>query len=159
MPAEDGSDAPYFAERLAVPWHWWPIGVIGVALGGAEVFAGFDWRIAVGVYLVLGLPVLAILIGLGRSRVTVDARGVHAGGRTLAAADIASVTVLDERATRARLGPAADPHAYAVTRGFVKTSVELTPVHPDAAPYWLLSSRRPTELADAVRTAVLPARD
>jgi len=155
MPAEEDSHPLVFAERLSVPWHWWLIGVVGVGVGGAEVFAGFDWRVALIVYAALGVPVLVLLLGMGRTRVRVDERGVHAGGRTLEADDIAAVTVLDERATRARLGPAADPRAHTVTRGFVKSSVELIPLDDAQTPYWLVSTRRPDELAEAVRAAVL----
>ena len=157
MPAQEESH-PLFAERLSLPWHWWVVATVGVAVGGAEVFAGLPWWAAVIVYAALGLPVLALLIGMGRARVWVDDTGVHAGRDTLPLADIAAVTVLDALATRARIGPAADPRARTMTRGWVKTAVELTPLDDVAVPYWLVSTRRPEELADAVRTAVLRHR-
>ena len=158
MPAQAGLHAPLFAERLSIPWHWWLIGAVGVLLGGAEIFAGFNWHVALLVYAVLGIPVLVLLIGMGRGRVVVDAAGLHAGGRTLPATDIAGATVHDERQTRLRLGPQADPRAHVVSRGFVKTSVEIAPLDEGSVPYWLVSTRRPDALVEALREAVRQAR-
>jgi hypothetical protein len=158
MPADTGAHAPLFAERLHVPRRWWLIALAGVAVGGAEVFAGFDWRVAVVVYLALGVPVVALLVGMGRTRIVVDDDGLHAGGRTLPPEEIAGATVLDARQSRLRVGPQADPRAHVVARGFVKQSVEVAPLDDHEVPYWLLSTRRPAELVDALREAVRRAR-
>jgi Protein of unknown function (DUF3093) len=158
MPAEPGLHAPFFAERLAVPRWWWPVAVAVVAVGGAEVFAGFDWRVALVVYAALGIPVLAILIGMGRTTIAVDDAGLHAGGRTLPPDQIAGATVLDAQLTRLRIGPRADPRAHVVARGFVKQSVEVAPLDEREAPYWLVSTRRPDDLVEALRAAVTQAR-
>src|SRR3954447_13822949 len=72
MPTDGPSHAPAFEERLSLPWQWWLIAGVGVAVGEAEVFAGFSWQVALIVYAVLGLPVLALLLGMGRVRVVVD---------------------------------------------------------------------------------------
>jgi hypothetical protein len=158
MPADAGVHAPLFSERLSVPRRWWVIAAVGVLVGGAEVFAGFEWRVALIVYAALGVPVAALLWGTGRATVTVDEAGLHAGGRTLPAAELAGATVLDQRETRLRLGPRADPRAHVVARGFVKQSVEVTPLDETAVPYWLLSSRRPEPLVAALGEAVRRAR-
>ena len=94
----------------------------------------------------------------GRTMVRVDAEGLHAGGSLLPATDIAGATVLDGPQTRLRLGPRADPRAYVVARGFIKQSVEVAPLDERAVPYWLVSTRRPDELVEALRSAVLQAR-
>jgi hypothetical protein len=69
------------------------------------------------------------------------------------------VSVLDARQTRLRLGPAANPRAHVVARGFVKQSVEVAPLDERGVPYWLVSTRLPDELVEALRTVVLGARD
>jgi hypothetical protein len=158
MPAETAVHAPLFTERLSVPGRWWPIAFVGVVVAGAEVFGGFPWWVAVGVYFGLSVPVLSLLLSMGRTTVVVDAAGLHAGGRTLGAFDIAGVTVFDAAQTRLRLGPRADPRAHVVVRGFVKTAVEVALVDEREVPYWLVSTRRPADLVEALGETVRLAR-
>jgi Protein of unknown function (DUF3093) len=159
MPADTGSHAPLFAERLSIPRRWWLITLVGVLVAGAEIFGGFGWKVAVVVYVALGVPMLALLIGMGRATVQVDEAGLHAGGQLLAATDMAGASVLDAQQTRLRLGPRADPRAHVVARGFIKQSVEVAALDERTVPYWLVSTRRPDELVEALRTTVLRARD
>ena len=159
MPADTGFHAPLFAERLSIPARWWLITLVGVLVAGAELFGGFGWRVGVVVYAALGLPMLALLLSMGRTTLRVDDEGLHAGGETLAVGNIAGASVLDAQQTRLRLGPAADPRAHVVARGFIKQSVEVAPLDERSAPYWLVSTRRPDELVEALRTAVVRARD
>lgn len=151
--ARNARNAPEFTERLSVPKRWWLIAFVGVAIGGAEVFAGFTWQVAVIVYTVLGVPVLVLLITMGRAVIRVDADGLHAGGRTLPLADIAAARPLDARETRHRAGPGADPAAHTVTRGFIRESVLIRPSGDDPTPYWLVSTRHPDRLVAALARA------
>jgi hypothetical protein len=153
MPADDAADAALFAERLKVPRRWWLVAAVGVAIGGAEVFAGFTWEVAVSVYAALAVPVAAFLVTVGRATVRVDRAGLHAGGRTLPLEEIAAATPLTADATRHRLGPGADPAAHVLTRGYVPTAVLVRPVHAEPAPYWLVSTRRPDQLVAALTRA------
>ena len=153
MPANAPVHPPLFDERLRVPLRWWLIASAGVAVGGAEIFAGFDWRVAAAVYAVMAGCVALLLIAVGRPRVRVDADGLHAGDRTLPLPDIASATVLDAAETRERLGPGADPAAHVVARGFVRESVLVRPAGGEGAPYWLLSTRHPKRLLAALERA------
>src|SRR4051812_29808487 len=120
MPAEPPIHPPLFAERLSIPARWWPIALVGVAVAGAEVFGGFPWWVAVITYVALGVPVLALLMGMGRTAVVVDGAGLHAGGRTLAATDMAGATVLDAQQTRLRLPPGSAPPAHPGARGLLQ---------------------------------------
>ena len=48
----------------------------------------------------------------------------------------------------------ADPRAHIVQRTWIPESVVVTVADPaDPHPYWLVSSRRPVHLADAIRRA------
>jgi hypothetical protein len=133
--------------------RWWVIATVGVAIGGAEVFAGFDWHVVLVVYLVLGLPMIAVLLATGRLTVVVDAAGLHERGRTLSPASMAEVQRVDREKTRRLLGPGGDRGAHLVARGYVRESVAIrTPDQPDC-PYWLVSSRRPAELMAALEQA------
>jgi hypothetical protein len=147
MPRNGKSVAPLFRERLAVPLLWWVIATLGVGIGGAEVFAGFRWTIVVIVYVVLAAPTAAILMATGHLSVVVDVDGLHAAGNTLAPSAMGEIRRLDRLQTRRVLGPGADRTAHMVARGYVAESIAIrTPDLPDC-PYWLVSSRRPDELA------------
>ena len=153
MPGNGEKHAPFFRERLHVPLRWWLIATVGVAVGGAEVFAGFDWHVVVVVYAVLGLPTAAILLATGHVTTVVDSAGLHARGRTLAPEAMAEVQRVDRAKTRVLLGPGGDRTAHLIARGYVREAVAIrTPGDPDC-PYWLVSSRRPDELMAALAQA------
>jgi hypothetical protein len=154
-------DQPTYAERLSAPVSWWPLtlGVVvafaliaprGVAVHGVNVTA---WEI--GLLLGLGLPVLAFLLGTGRTRVVVTDGRLVAGGAAVAVAALGPVTPVDRTALRRLLGPGADPRAHVVYRGWVRTAVVADVVDPaaGAAPYWLVSTRHPDRLAAAIEAA------
>jgi hypothetical protein len=154
MPPAPAANAPFFAERLKVPRRWWAIATVGVAIGGAEVFGGFDWRVAAVVYAVLGIPTLVLLIGLSRTSITVDADGLHAGGRTLPLSEVTAARTLDARETRYMLGPGGHPAGHVAGRGYVKTAVLVRPADDATTPYWLITTRRPDELVTVLERAV-----
>jgi hypothetical protein len=158
MPAEDGRNSVFYTEQLTLPWTWWVIAALIVLVGGTELWAGFNLWIALIVYIVLGVPIAVLLVGMGRARITLDEVGLHAGGRTLGLDDVAAARVLDARETRLRLGPQGDPRGHVMMRGWVKESVEITPLADAEVPYWLLTSRHPDELVTALRDAVLRQR-
>ena len=150
MPRNSAAHAPLFRERLYVPLRWWVIATVGVAIGGAEVFAGFDWHLVVIVYVVLGLPTAAILLATGHLTVVVDAAGLHERGNTLPPADMLEIRRLDQTQTRQQLGPAGDRTAHLVARGYVPASVAIRTPDDAGAPYWLVSTRRPDDLIAAL---------
>ena len=56
-------------------------------------------------------------------------------------------------------GTGLDARAYLVIRGWVHSVVRVPITDPaDPAPYWLLSTRRPTELAAAINGSRRPER-
>lgn len=141
-----------YVERLRVPASWWVIGMFfGLTFVTAVGFyAGPMVAVVAGGVTATGLA--AALLWYGRARVGVDGTGLHADGALLEWLYAGDVTVLDRAATRSRLGPAADHAAWLLVRGFVPGSVEVAVVDPDDPhPYWLLSSRDPSELAEAIR--------
>lgn len=152
MPRNEVTHAPLFRERLYVPLRWWVIATLGVAVGGAEVFAGFNWRLAVLVYAALALPTAAILLATGHLTVTVDAAGLHERGLTLPPEDMVEVRRLDAELTRRQLGPAGDREAHLVARGYVRESVAIRTTEESGVPYWLVSTRRPDDLIAALES-------
>lgn len=150
MPANGAGNAPTFRERLWVPLRWWALATVGVAIGGAEVFAGFDWHVVVLVYLGLGLPTAAILLAVGHVTVTVDNAGLHERGRTLRFDQMLEVQHLDHEKTRRQLGPGGDRTAHLVARSYVPDSVAIRTTEDTGVPYWLVSSRHPADLVAAL---------
>jgi hypothetical protein len=64
---------------------------------------------------------------------------------------LGDVTVLDADALRTELGPRLDARAHVCLRGWVRSGVRVELTDPaDPTPYWLVSSRRPDELARAI---------
>jgi Protein of unknown function (DUF3093) len=148
-----------YHERLRVPVSWWVLGMISVLMLGAGFLAGFDWEPALAVYGVLTVGLAAILLGWGRLRTEVADGELRVGRDRLPLARAGEVTALDEEQTRALRGPRADPAAYLMTRPYLPRSVYIA-VEGDAAhaPYWLIGTRRPEELAAAIEAARPAAR-
>jgi hypothetical protein len=153
MPRTGAPDAPLFRERLYVPLRWWVIATLGVAIGGAEVFAGFHWEVALIVYAVLAVPTAAILLATGHLTVTVDAAGLHARDVTLPVEQMLETQRLDRDKTKHQLGPGGDRTAQLVARSYVPESVAIRTTESAGVPYWLVSSRRPDELMTALAQA------
>ena len=83
--------------------------------------------------------------------ITVDDEGLRVGRYRLEAAYLGEVVPHSAGATRDRLGRDADRRALLVVRGYIPTSVEVAIADPaDPHPYWLISTRRPDELAAAL---------
>jgi hypothetical protein len=98
--------------------------------------------------------VAGALLGYGAAGITVDAHGLTARGCLLEWEYVGDVEVLDAAATRFRLGPGADHAAHLLTRSYLPGSVLVEVADADDPhPYWLLSSRRPADLAAAIGRA------
>jgi len=143
-----------FRERLSVPLLWWLLAA-GFAL---------SLLLAIGLYLGpvwgIGAAVASLLVAIGlfiRAAVliVIDRQAIRIGRSQIDHGYIAGCRALDAEATQRRAGVDADVRAYLVLRPYVATAVELTLADPaDPVPYWLVSSRRPKELARAVTAAI-----
>ncbi len=137
-----------YAETLAVPASWW-------LMGGGLVLAVF-WAFFVATPLlvsaVAGL-VAAGLVGAGLSRygaarVATDPDGFSAGRALLPYRYVGAVEALDAADTRRLLGVDADARAYLLVRAYCHGAVKVMVAdRADPAPYWLVSTRHPADLA------------
>jgi len=141
-----------YDERLRVPWWWWLAAAALVGLLGAEFHAGFGWAVAVVTDTVLAVLATAFLLWIGQGRVRIETGSLVAGKAELSLRRVAEVRALNTAQWRHRLGPGADVCAHLYTRPWVQRGVELD-VEDGDEPYWLVSSRRPEELATALRQA------
>ena len=145
---------PTYVERWIVPLVWWPCALGLATLVAAELHSGIPGVRAVLPYVVL-LPLTALLLAAGsRGRITVADGVLHVPGARIPIALLADGVALDRESFRLQTGPMADPRAYVVSRPWLHTAVRLT-VDDDAdpTPYWVVGTRRPAALLEAMRTA------
>ncbi|HEY3339639.1 MAG TPA: DUF3093 domain-containing protein [Propionicimonas sp.] len=151
-----------YSEQLRVPASWWVVGMFFALTFVTAVgfYAGPMVAVVAGVVTAAG--VAAALLWYGSVQVRVDATGLHAGRAVLEWPFAGEVSVLDRAATRSRLGPGADHAAWLLVRGFVAGSIEVAVNDPDDPhPYWLVSTRNPEGLAQAVAEcrSISPSRE
>lgn len=141
-----------YHERLTAPaWYWLLAIVFGVSTVVAVGFWYGPW-VAVGGALVVTAMVTVALSWAGRTDVAVEAHGLRVGPSVLEWPYVGEVEVLDADATRARLGVDADARAFVIQRAWLDESVVVAVNDPaDPHPYWLIGSRRPAQLAAAIR--------
>jgi hypothetical protein len=140
-----------YAERLSVAWWLWLVVLAVAALLAAELYLGAPGLATWVPYVVL-LPLAAVgLWWLGRVRVAVRDGELLVDDARLPVRFVADVAALDGAGKRDVLGPHAEPHAFVVQRPWVAGAVQVRLDDPDdPTPYWVVSSRRPAELAAAV---------
>ena len=143
-----------YRERLGVPLSWWLLVTACAALLGTTLWAGLSVRTALVIYAVLEGACAVTLIAWGSARITVTGTELRAGSQRLPLSQIAEVAALDKAQTRALRGPRADPAAYLLVRPYrpVAVYVEIDG-RPPERPYWLVATRKPAQLAEAVERA------
>lgn len=143
-----------YAERLWVPWWWWPIGASVAGLLAAEVHLGSPGVRAWLPYVLLIPLALWGLTRLGSLHVSVDAGELRVGDAHIPATLIARTALVPASAKRAALGRQLDPAAFVQHRTWVPTMVLLILDDPeDPTPYWLVSTRHPERLLGALAEA------
>jgi len=147
-----------YDERLGVPLRWWVQGVMLVAtlwLALVVALPGTLAWVCSGIALAL---LAALLLSYGSPHVTVRNGWFRAGRARIEAVHLGAVDALDAEETRRVAGPEADARAYLLLRPYLKRAVRVEITDPaDPTPYWLVSSRRPDELARAVRALADPS--
>ncbi len=146
-------DAASYDERLGVPLRWWVQGSMLVASLWLALVVALP---TVAAWLCSGIALAllaALLLGYGSPRVSVQGGWFRAGRARIEGVHLGAVAALDPEETRRVAGPEADARAYLLLRPYLKRAVRVEITDPaDPAPYWLVSSRRPDDLARAVQT-------
>lgn len=143
-----------FRERLTAPaWYW----LVAVVFGASTIIAVGFWYgpwVAFGGGLVVTAAITVLLAWFGRTEVAVGGEGVRVGTALLEWPWVGGVEVLDAEATRERLGVGADARAFVTQRPWLSECVVVgVDDAADPHPYWLISSRRPAQLAAAIEAA------
>ena len=139
-----------YRERLRVPLAWWLLAVPSVLILGATLYAGLaePWPVIIMVGLAAGC--VAFLIAMSLSTVEVRDGTLRAGKAALPLTTVSEVATLDENQTMRLRGPRADPAAHLYSRPYLKESVYLAVSPSGPAPYWLIGTRHPAELAAVI---------
>ncbi|MGN6744302.1 MAG: DUF3093 domain-containing protein [Amnibacterium sp.] len=112
-----------------------------------------------GVIAAVAVPALAIVALVAGSPVVAVADGeLRAGRAHIDVGLTAQAEALRGPAATAARGVELDARAWTVVRGWIDPVVRIPLTDPDdPAPYWLVSSRRPDALVDALQEARLAA--
>jgi hypothetical protein len=151
-------------ERLRVPWPWWlVVAGLSVSVWWTFVLVTPPWFSTT-----VGLVTTALLVWAvwryGSVRVAVVDPGTGpellAGRAHVPVSVCGEPQVLDAEQLRQHLGPRADARSYVVVRPWSRSGV-LVPLRDpiDPTPSWVVASRRPEELAAALRAARTPLAD
>lgn len=159
IPAGDSSGRassnarPLFRERLYASWWTWPLPLVAAVLLAAEVHMGYPGLRAWLPYAVLVPLAIGVPLALSRTKVEVRDGELWVGDAHLPLRVIDDVEVVSAADKRRALGPDLDPAAFAVHRPWVSTSLRVwLDDDEDPTPYWIVSTRHPEKLADALRT-------
>jgi hypothetical protein len=140
-----------YAERLTVPLRWWAQGTMLVASLWLALVVAVPGVVAWSVTAVAMAVLVALLVGYGRPRVSVDGSTFRAGRAHIPLHLVGRVTALDADGVRRQAGVEADARANLLLRPYLKRGVRIDITDPaDPAPYWLVSCRRPEALVTAV---------
>lgn len=140
-----------FAETLRVPLRWW----VQATMFLASVWLAFVVALPAGVAWsatgFLTLLVVALFIGYGSASLRVDSESFQAGPAEISVRLLGDVIALDQESTYRLAGRDANGRAFHLLRPYVKRAVRVDIEDPaDPVPYWLVSTRRPEELAAAL---------
>jgi hypothetical protein len=160
MAAKPGSvpDVVY-REPLRTPFWWYFVGLFVAGLLAAEFHIASinltDW-LAFGILLPLSI-VIVWSIGRGQLEIVNGADGgeLRVRGAHIPLREVSGVVALDAATLRRVIGREGDPAAFISIRPWIGPGVQLWVDDPeDPTPYWVVSSRHPRQVVEAVRAAI-----
>jgi hypothetical protein len=141
-----------YVERLTVPLRWWVQGTMLVASVWLATIVALPPVVSWTITAIALALMTALLVGYGSAAIRVDHGQLTAGRARIGAEHLGEAVPLDVDAARRLAGPEADARAFLLLRPYLKRAVRVEITDPaDPAPYWLLCTRRPDDLAAALR--------
>ncbi|SDS62485.1 DUF3093 domain-containing protein [Microterricola viridarii] len=158
MPENLDTASAVYDERLW-PNPWMFIATALVIPASILVLAPISVTAGIVTALILYAGCVALLL-LASPRITLTADRLTAGRASIGVDALGPATSCEGAEAFAERGPRLDARAWLLIRGWVKPVVRVELNDPsDPTPYWLLSSRRPTELAAAINRSRRPETD
>ena len=142
-------DVPHFRERLW-PAPWLYVATALVIPASLLVFLPIDLTAGIVVAIVLYAGCIGLLLAAS-PRIEVTATELVAGRARIPRTMLGVAESFAGDDARAERGPRLDARAWLLIRGWVDPVVRVELRDPDdPTPYWLLSTRRPHELVEAL---------
>jgi hypothetical protein len=150
--AAGGAADPLHRERLLPSLGVWVVGVaFGSILGVILVPLSHLLALVIGI---VGIAAVCVMLALASPVLEVSGGVLHAGRAQIPARLLGEPEELDREAWGHAMSRGFEPLAFHLTRGWIATGVRVPVLdEQDPAPAWVLSSRRPEDLALAIRTA------
>ena len=140
-----------YRERLHIPLWWGVIAVFFIVSIAIAVMAYLPLRMGIALTVLSALAVVLALAAYSTTKLSIEDGAFAAGRNRLDAAYIAGAEGFEGQAARDAVGVNADHRAFMFTRPYLNSVVRVDIDDPaDPHPYWLVSTRRPHELADAI---------
>ncbi|MGA8257700.1 MAG: DUF3093 domain-containing protein [Nocardioides sp.] len=144
-------DTPHYRERLSVPLRWWVQGTMLIATLWLALVVAVPAVVAWSVTAFLLALLAAGLNSYGTPEIRVTGGELLVGRAHISSTYLGLVESLDADQARRAAGVEADARAYLVLRPYLARAVRVAITDPeDPAPYWLISTRHPDELAAAL---------
>jgi hypothetical protein len=141
-----------YRERL-FPGPWIFIMSALVIPAALLVFLPINFELGVWCAAILYIAIVVLLI-VGSPRIEVTEAALVAGRATLPLANVGDATGFVGKEATAERGPRLDARAWLVIRGWISPVVKVViDDESDPAPYWLVSTRNPSELVAALSKA------
>ncbi|WP_427868864.1 DUF3093 domain-containing protein [Leucobacter luti] len=121
----------------------------GVTLVLMPINSGIALPVGIAVFLLvlLALFLMSPVIAISGGNLT-------AGRATIPLTELGRVELLGAEGLRAAIGPGLDARSYLLVRGWIHRGVRIENIDAaDPAPYWILTTRHPQRLADAIEAA------
>jgi len=145
---------PTYRERLW-PAAWIFISTALVIPASLLVFLPINQTVGVVVAIVLYLAIVAVLL-LGTASIEVTDTHFVAGKARLPLSVVGDVSSWAADEARLERGQRLDARAWLLIRGWIDPVVKIELTDPnDPAPYWLISTRNPKALVDALQQTTL----
>jgi hypothetical protein len=140
-----------YTEMLHVPLRWWALLTMFLASVLLAFLVATPGWVAFAVTGTLFVGAAALFVGYGAARISVADATFRAGRAQIPVHLLGAPVALDAQASRLLAGMDADARAYLLLRPYVKRSVQVPVTDPaDPTPYWLVSTRHPDRLAQAL---------
>jgi hypothetical protein len=148
-----------YSERLRAPWWWYLAGMAAAFLLGAE-FAAVIYGWAAWVPLLILLPAsIAMVLRLSSGRLAVTESRLVVTGAQLSLEQIDQAIALTSSELRRLVGRQGDPAAFTFVRGWIGPGLQLVLKESRPIPYWVVSSRHPDRVLNALKAGSIPIPD
>lgn len=152
MTAQTSARSATYRERLwPTPWLFVALLLVipAVAMMMLPLNAPIALPLAIAVYVIVS----AILFATAPS-IRVEGGELIAGSARIPVSLLGEAQALDAEALRRAIGPGLDARAHLLIRGTIHRGVKIAVTDPaDPAPYWVLTTRNPRTLIEAIDEA------